>query len=134
MSASSPVYTWTPVIVTHALAAGAAVVLGAGLLRARKGHLAHRLWGWVWVLSMATVAGLSFAIRGPNGFSWIHGLSVFTLVTLVAGVAAARARRVRAHRSSMIALYVGALVITGLFTLLPGRLIGSAVWSWLGGA
>lgn len=48
-----------------------------------------------------------------------------------------RAHRVRAHRSNMIALYVGALVITGLFTLLPGRLIGSiriGVRPWQGGS
>jgi uncharacterized membrane protein len=28
----------------------------------------------------------------------------------------------------MIGLYIGALVITGLFTLLPGRLIGRVLW------
>ncbi len=128
----SPAYSWTPVIVVHALLAAAAVVLGAMLLRGRKGHRAHRLGGWIWVLCMATVAGISFAIRGPDGFSWIHGLSAFTLVSLVTGVAAARAHRVRAHRLNMISLYVGALVLTGLFTLLPGRLIGSAVRGWLG--
>ncbi|MEN9416739.1 MAG: hypothetical protein RI988_359 [Pseudomonadota bacterium] len=125
-------YSWTPVIVVHALAALLAVGLGAWLLKSRKGHRAHRVLGWVWVLSMATVAGISFAIRGPGGFSWIHGLSVFTLVTLVTGVLAARAHRVKAHRINMISLYVGALVITGLFTLLPGRLIGRALWGWLG--
>lgn len=127
----TPAYTWTPVIVVHALAAGIAVLLGAWLLWARKGHRAHRVGGWIWVLCMATVAGISFAIRRPDGFSWIHGLSVFTLLTLVTGVMAARTRRVRTHRTNMIALYSGALVVTGLFTLLPGRLIGSALWGWL---
>jgi uncharacterized membrane protein len=32
----------------------------------------------------------------------------------------------------MISLYFGALVITGLFTLLPNRLIGQALQAWLG--
>lgn len=32
---------------------------------------------------------------------------------------------------NMIGLHTGALMITGLFTLLPGHLIGSAVWGWL---
>ena len=125
-------YTWTPVIVTHAIAALGAMALGAWLLQSRKGQRAHRIGGWLWVLCMATVAGLSFAIRGPGGFSWIHGLSVFTLVSLVMGVLAARAHKVKAHRLYMISLYVGALVITGLFTLLPGRLIGRALWGGLG--
>jgi uncharacterized membrane protein len=125
-------YSWTAVIVIHTLAALLAVLLGAWLLNARKGHRAHRIGGWLWVLCMATVAGISFAIRGPSGFSWIHGLSVFTLVTLATGVLAARAHRVQAHRLNMISLYVGALVITGLFTLLPGRLLGRELWGWLG--
>ena len=124
----TPTYAWTPVITTHALLAGGAVVLGALLLWGRKGRLPHRVGGWIWVLAMAGVAGISFAIRGPGGFSWIHGLSVFTLVALVAGVASARAHRVKAHRSTMISMYVGALVVTGLFTLLPGRLIGRVLW------
>jgi len=128
---TTPFYTWTPVILTHALLAATAVVLGALLLWGRKGHRLHRLGGWVWVLCMAVVAGISFAIRRPEGFSWIHGLSVFTLITLTTGVLLARAHKVKAHRRNMISLYVGALLITGLFTLLPGRLIGSALWGWL---
>lgn len=125
-------YSWTPIIVIHTVAASLAVVLGAALLIGRKGHRTHRIGGWIWVLSMATVAGLSFAIRGPGGFSWIHGLSVLTLITLTTGVLAARSHRVKAHRINMISLYVGALLITGLFTLLPNRLIGKALWGWLG--
>jgi uncharacterized membrane protein len=125
-------YQWNPVIVTHAALAGVAVVLGAGLLRARKGTRAHRAAGWVWVLCMASVAGISFAIKGPNGFSWIHGLSVFTLAALVWGVLLARLHRVQRHRFTMISMYAGALLVTGLFTLLPNRLIGSAIWGLFG--
>jgi uncharacterized membrane protein len=125
-------YTWTPLIITHAAVAATCVVLGAVLLWWRKGHLAHRVGGWAWVLGMAGVAGVSFGIRGAGGFSWIHGLSVFTLLTLFTGVAHARAHRIKAHRINMIALYVGALVVTGLFTLLPGRLLGKALWGGLG--
>ena len=125
-------YSWTPVVVVHALLAGAALVLGAVLLSGRKGHLAHRVGGWLWVACMATVAGISFAIRRPDGFSWIHGLSAFTLVALAAAVIAARAHRVAAHRKTMISIYIGALLVTGLFTLLPGRLLGNALWGWLG--
>ncbi|MFN5511823.1 MAG: DUF2306 domain-containing protein [Burkholderiales bacterium] len=125
-------YTWSAVIIIHTIAASAAVLLGAWLLGARKGHRAHRIGGWLWVLCMATVAGLSFAIKRPEGYSWIHGLSVFTLITLLTGVLAARTHRVKAHRNNMIALYSGALIITGFFTLLPGRLIGRALWGWLG--
>lgn len=83
-------YTWTPVIVVHAALAGAAVVLGAGILLGRKGQLMHRALGWIWVLLIGSVAGISFAIHRPDGFSWIHGLSVFTLISLCVGVFLAR--------------------------------------------
>ena len=128
----SNTHTWTPLIAAHAAAALTAVVLGGALLAGRKGHRAHRLAGWIWVSVMACVAGVSFAIHGPGGWSWIHGLSAFTLVALVWGVLMARLHRVRHHRGTMIAMYIGALVITGLFTLLPGRLIGRTVWGWFG--
>ena len=125
-------HQWTPIVITHTGIALTALVLGAILLMARKGNRAHRVAGWIWVLCIATVAGVSFAIRGPNGFSWIHGLSAFTLCTLFWGVLSARMHRVKRHRFTMIGIYFGALVITGLFTLMPNRLIGSALWGWFG--
>ena len=124
-------YQWTPVIASHAAMAGAALVVGGTVLARRKGTVSHRVLGWTWVLLMASVASSSFAIRF-NGFSWIHGLSVYTLFALVFGVANARRRNIRAHRITMISIFVGALVITGLVTLLPQRLIGQAVWGALG--
>ncbi len=128
---SHPAYSWTAVIIAHATLAAIAVLLGSVLLVMRKGHNMHRLMGWTWVLCMAAVAGISFAIHRPDGYSWIHGLSVFTLVSLFIGVMHARRHRVKAHRIHMVALYIGALLITGLFTLLPGRLIGNALWGSL---
>ena len=124
-------YQWTPVIAAHAAMAGAALVVGGTVLARRKGTVSHRVLGWTWVVLMAAVASSSFAIRF-NGFSWIHGLSVYTLLALVFGVAHARRRNTRAHRITMISIFVGALVITGLFTLLPQRLIGQMVWGALG--
>lgn len=120
-------YTWTPIIIVHATCATVALGLGAFVLARRKGTLSHRAFGWLWVLLMAVVAGISFWIYRER-WSWIHGLSVWTLLSLVYGVRQARRGRVKAHRLTMIALFVGALLITGLFTLLPGRLIGQAVW------
>ena len=58
---------------------------------------------------------------GP--FSAIHLLSIFTLVMLPLGVMHARRHRVAQHRGAMIGIFVGALVIAGLFTLLPGRVM-----------
>ena len=127
----STTYQWTPVIAAHAAMAGAALLVGAAVLARPKGTASHRSLGWTWVVLMAAVASSSFAIR-YNGFSWIHGLSVFTLFALVFGVADARRRNIKAHRTTMISIFVGALLITGLFTLLPQRLIGQALRGVLG--
>lgn len=51
-----------------------------------------------------------------------------TLVALVRAVLYARRGNVAAHRWSMIGVYLGALVITGLFTLMPGRIMGHVVF------
>lgn len=123
-------YSWTPLIIGHTTLALLAIVLGGVLLASPKGHRAHRIGGWIWVGLMSAVAGVSFAIHGPNGYSWIHILSAFTLISLVCGVLLARAHRVQSHRFTMISIYVGALLIAGAFTLLPSRLIGRALWGW----
>jgi uncharacterized membrane protein len=55
-------------------------------------------------------------------------LSIFTLVTLPLAVWAAHRHEVTAHRRAMIMLFSGALVIAGLFTLLPGRIMHAVVF------
>ena len=75
---------------------------------------------------MAGVALSSFGIHGlrqVGPFSWIHLVSLFTLAMLVVAIAHARAGRIAAHRWTMVGLFLGALVITGLFTLVPGRIM-----------
>lgn len=119
---------WTPVIIAHTAAAALALGIGGFLLWMPKGTVRHRLLGWVWVLLMSAVALLSFGIQ-RDGFSWIHALSAFTLIMLVVGVRHARKHEIKDHRRTMIGLYLGALIITGLFTLAPTRLIGRALFS-----
>ncbi|KMO38532.1 hypothetical protein VQ03_17165 [Methylobacterium tarhaniae] len=118
---------------TRAQAAAALAALGLGALQfgLRRGGVRHRLMGRLWVGPMAAVALSSFGISGlrqVGPFSWIHLLSVITLVLLVRAVLYARRGHVAAHRWTMIGLYLGALVITGLFTLLPGRIMGHVVF------
>lgn len=110
----------------HVAAAVAAMLLGAAILFRRKGDAAHRLAGRVWVALMVIVAVSSFfiwTIRLWGPWSPIHLLSVGTLVSLTYAVGMARIRNIAAHRRTMQATYAGALVITGFFTLLPGRIM-----------
>ena len=131
MGATMTPTTWTPTVLAHTGAALSALALGGWLLQGGKGTRMHRVLGWLWVLLMAAVALLSFGIQSTGHWSWIHGLSLFTLAMLAVGVFRARTHRVQAHRLSMRGLYFGALVVTGLFTLLPHRLLGQWFWGWL---
>jgi uncharacterized membrane protein len=126
-----PLLDAAPVIQVHAFAALAALALGIVQLSAPKGTLPHRTVGWVWVALMVLVAGSSFWINGfrlIGSFSPIHFLSIFTLATLPLAVLHAHRHRVGRHRNAMISIFVGALVIAGLFTLWPGRIMHAVVF------
>jgi uncharacterized membrane protein len=127
----APLLDAAPAIPLHALAAMTAFVLGLVQFAAPKGTLPHRTIGWIWVGLMAAVAISSFWIHqikliGP--WSPIHLLSIFTLVVVPLGVWKARHHLVAAHRHIMMSIFCGALVIAGLFTLLPGRIMHSIVF------
>jgi uncharacterized membrane protein len=127
----APLLDAAPAIPVHALAAMAAFVLGAIQLAAPKGTLPHRAIGWIWVLLMLGVAISSFwihQIRLVGSWSPIHLLSIFTLITVPLGVWRAHRHEVGDHRRIMILIFSGALVIAGLFTLLPGRIMYTVVF------
>ncbi len=122
----APLLAASPTIQVHAFAAMAAFGLGIVQLTAPKGTLPHRTLGWVWVVLMATVALSSFwihTIRTYGDFSLIHILSIVTLVALPGAVLDARRHRVAKHAKGMRVLFLAALVIAGLFTFLPGRIM-----------
>ena len=115
----------------HAFAAMAAFVLGIVQFAAPKGTLPHRTIGWIWVLLIAVVAISSFwihTIRFVGPFSPIHLLSIFTLIVLPIGVWRAHHHRVADHRRIMTMIFGGALVIAGLFTFVPGRIMHAVVF------
>ena len=127
----APLLEAAPAIPLHAFAAMSAFVLGLVQFAAPKGTLPHRTLGWIWVLLMATVALSSFwihQIRLIGPWSPIHPLSIFTLVMLPLAVWRAHRHRVADHRRIMMALFSGALVVAGLFTLLPGRIMHAVVF------
>lgn len=120
-----------PTVFLHTGAALAAFLIGVLQIFGPKGTTAHRILGWSWVLLLATVAVSSFWIQGlrmMGPFSPIHVLSVLTLVMLPLGVIGARRHRVEAHRQTMLGIFFGALVVAGLFTLLPGRVVNAVLF------
>src|SRR3979411_2466273 len=127
----APLLDAAPAIPLHAFAAMTAFVLGVVQLAAPKGTLPHRALGWIWVGLMAGVAASSFwihQIRLVGPWSPIHLLSIFTLAMLPLGVWRAPRHQVNAHRWTMIGIFTGALVIAGLFTLFPGRIMHAVIF------
>jgi len=119
-----------PVILIHLAFAVAAFAIGAVQITGARfmglgGAPVHRILGWTWVIMMAVVAISSFFIHliNPAGFSLIHILSVVTLVLLPVGIYGARKHNVKLHSRTMSRLFLFALVIAGIFTLFPGRLM-----------
>ena len=126
-----PLLQAAPVIRVHAFAAMAAFLLGAVQLMAPKGTLPHRTIGWTWVGLMLTVGVSAFfihEIRLWGAWSPIHLLAVFTLVMLPVGVLRAHRHDVTSHRKTMIGLFVGGLLIAGIFTFFPGRIMYRVVF------
>ena len=127
----APLLNAAPAIPVHAFAAMAALVLGVVQLAAPKGTLPHRTLGWIWVGLMLSVAASSFwihQIRLIGPWSPIHLLSIFTLGMVPLGVWKAHRHEVVDHRRIMTLVFSGALVIAGLFTLLPGRIMHTVVF------
>lgn len=120
--------TWIQV---HAVSALLALAIGAIQLLRVKGDATHRVLGMAWAVSMALAAATSFGIHEIDqwrGFSVIHLLSINTLLTLPVAVLFARRGEIVRHRRAMQLVYWTGLVIPGLLTLLPGRIMARVVF------
>lgn len=107
----------------HVVFALTALALGFVILARPKGRGLHKALGWTWVLSMGATAASSLFMTGLNGdaYSIIHLLSGWTLVALPLGIYAIRRRNLSGHRRTMLGLFLGGLMVAGLFAFLPGR-------------
>lgn len=127
----APLLEASPQTQIHAFAAMAAFALGLVQFAAPKGTLPHRTIGWIWVVLMLIISGSSFFLHGLRiwgPWSPIHLLSIGTPIALIFAVLAARRHRVSSHKYTMMGIFLGALVIAGLFTLVPGRLMHEVIF------
>ena len=132
----------TPTIAVHMSLALTATAVGPVVLWARMGkHIhprLHRFLGYAWVACMLGAAFTGLFIRDfrlPNigGYTLIHLLIPLTLFSLFRAFRYLAAGNITGHRKTMQQLYFWACIVTGLFTLLPGRYLGDFVWGqWLG--
>jgi len=131
----------TPAIAIHLSAALAATVLGPLALWARRGRTPrprlHRVFGYAWVTLMVLTALSALFIHGSrlphlHGYGPIHLLIPLLFVALWRAFRHLARRDIAGHRRAMQITYVGACLVTGGFTLLPGRYLGQLLWHpWL---
>ena len=130
----------TPLIAFHMSCAIAATAIGPIALWARRSGAArpalHRAAGYAFVLLMLCTAISAFFIRDFKrfnfaGFTPVHLLIPLTLVALFGAFWHLRHKRIDQHRRIMRKVYFGACVAAGLFTLVPGRLLGDLLWKQL---
>ena len=127
----APLVNASPAIQFHVATVLPAAVLGAFLLARPKGTPTHRLLGKIWLILMVVTSSSTFFIHGINtfhGFSPVHLLSLYVIFGSLPAVQAARRGNIRAHRAQVAGMYFGGIVVAGLFTLAPHRVMGAMIF------
>lgn len=106
-----------------------AFFIGAVLLINRKGTLNHKLLGKIYMLLMLLTALFTLFMSAEVGptllghFGFIHLFSFLVLYSVPAAYIAAKNKNMKSHRSNMIGVYIGGILIAGAFAFSPGRLL-----------
>ena len=106
-----------------------AFLIGTYLMVRRKGTPQHRLLGKIYLSLMVTTAIVTLFMPAKVGvrlfdhFGFIHAFSLLALYSAPTALLAARRGNIKAHRASMIGLYIGGILIAGAFTFAAGRLM-----------
>ena len=99
-----------------------------------KGARRHRAIGYVYLalMTVTAIAALFIhqipAIDLVYGFGPIHIFSIVTLSGVVGALRGAWTHNIKMHRSSMLGVYIGGLLIAGTFAFLPGRIMHAMVF------
>lgn len=114
---------WNVLLVSHVVAALFVLAIGPVQILRRRRDRVHRTMGYLWVAAMYYVCFSSFGIVSDGHFSWLHGLSAFTIVTVTLGLISAVRHNIPAHRGNMVGSYLGIAVAFGFAVGVPGRSI-----------
>jgi uncharacterized membrane protein len=109
------------------------MAIGAVQLVRPKGTAGHRVIGWTWAALMMVVALSSLWIPAFLAFTWIHLFTLFVMVTLPLALYRAHRGEVAGHAKGMRGIYVGGLIVAGVFAFMPGRVLGNLLWKGVWG-
>jgi uncharacterized membrane protein len=126
----APILAAGAAVQVHLVTVLAAFAIGTWMMLRAKGTPPHKALGRLYVVLMLVSAASTFWIRGlgHGSPSFLHLLSISVLLALPTALLLARAGRVKAHRYTMIGVYLGGIWVAGLLTLLPGRVLHRAVF------
>ena len=119
----------------HLATVTCAFLIGGGLLLSMKGTAIHKGFGRVFSILMMFTAAVSLfmpAHLGPTfltHFGFIHLFSFFVLFSIPRAIVSIRRGDVEKHKTAMVGVYVGGIIIAGSFAFMPGRLLNT----WLFG-
>ncbi|GHF01887.1 DUF2306 domain-containing protein [Thalassotalea profundi] len=108
-----------------------AFLIGTYLLLNPKGTKRHKLLGKIYMALMLLTAIVTLfmsSVVGPalfNHFGYIHFFSLLVFYSVPSAYFSARNGNIAKHKSSMLGLYIGGILIAGSFTFMPGRLLHS---------
>lgn len=108
-----------------------AFLIGTYLLMRHKGTPMHKLLGQAYMILMLISAIISLFMEASIGsqilghFGIIHLFSLLVLYLVPTAYIAARNGHIKRHKSNMIGLYLGGLLIAGSFAFMPGRLLNA---------
>ncbi|GGD09894.1 DUF2306 domain-containing protein [Aquisalinus flavus] len=116
----------------HWATATIAFLLGLIIFSLPKGTVPHKTMGAIYAVLMITTAIAAFFVRRGDvsgldylslkGMTWIHIFVPLTLFGIFGGLWGILVKKDRrAHSGPLIGSYIGALIIAGALTFLPGR-------------
>lgn len=115
--------SWNALLASHVIAALFVLAIGPLQIFRRRRDRIHRSMGYLWVAAMYYVCASSFWVVTEGHFTWLHGLSAFTLVTVTLGLVSAIRGNIPAHLGNMVGSYVGIAVAFVFAVAVPGRAI-----------
>jgi len=116
----------------HLVFALVAILVGPFALFRNKRDGLHKGLGYIWIAGMSGLAITGLFIRSDfpvmGRFGPIHALCILALWGMAQRVYFARSGDFKSHQTTMKSVWYGAIGITGLLTLLPGRTLNRALF------
>jgi len=118
----------------HLSTIGPAFVIGTCMMLTKKGTGQHKLLGRTYMALMLFTALVTLFMSAKVGptlfdhFGFIHLLSLLVFYAVPSAYFAIKAGDVKKHKSAMVGLYTGGMLVAGGFTLVPGRFLGDLIF------